>query len=144
MTNEIYHHGILGQKWGVRRYQNSDGSLKEAGRKRYSSKDYQVANQSLQSASNIARNASNIAAQSAARKKKKSVKDEDISKLSDQELQRRVNRMNLERNYKSLKSENVASGREYASSVLSTAGEVLAIGASAASILLAINSLKNK
>lgn len=29
------HHGILGQKWGVRRYQNSDGSLTEEGRKRY-------------------------------------------------------------------------------------------------------------
>lgn len=37
MSNELYHHGILGQKWGVRRYQNPDGSLTAAGKKRYAS-----------------------------------------------------------------------------------------------------------
>ncbi len=33
--NELRHHGVKGQKWGVRRYQNADGSLTSAGRKRY-------------------------------------------------------------------------------------------------------------
>lgn len=32
---ELYHHGIKGQKWGVRRYQNSDGSLTAEGREHY-------------------------------------------------------------------------------------------------------------
>lgn len=32
----IAHHGILGQKWGIRRFENKDGSLTEAGKKRYS------------------------------------------------------------------------------------------------------------
>lgn len=32
--NELYHYGVKGQKWGVRRYQNKDGSLTTAGRKR--------------------------------------------------------------------------------------------------------------
>lgn len=36
---EIYHHGIKGQRWGIRRYQNPDGSLTEAGKKRYLNED---------------------------------------------------------------------------------------------------------
>ena len=34
-SSSFTHHGILGQKWGVRRYQNEDGTLTEAGKKRY-------------------------------------------------------------------------------------------------------------
>lgn len=47
-SSELTHHGIKGQKWGVRRYQNPDGTLTDAGRKRYgtthielSANDYQ-------------------------------------------------------------------------------------------------------
>lgn len=36
---ELAHHGILGQKWGVRRYQNPDGSLTSAGKSRYQNED---------------------------------------------------------------------------------------------------------
>ena len=34
-SNELYHYGIFGQKWGIRRYQNPDGTLTDAGKKRY-------------------------------------------------------------------------------------------------------------
>lgn len=33
--NELVHYGVIGMKWGVRRYQNKDGSLTEAGKKKY-------------------------------------------------------------------------------------------------------------
>lgn len=35
--DSLYHHGVKGQKWGVRRYQNKDGSLTSAGKRRYAS-----------------------------------------------------------------------------------------------------------
>lgn len=37
----LAHHGILGMKWGVRRFQNPDGSLTSAGKKRYSKEELQ-------------------------------------------------------------------------------------------------------
>jgi hypothetical protein len=34
VSNELYHHGVKGQKWGVRRFQNEDGSLTSEGKRR--------------------------------------------------------------------------------------------------------------
>ena len=46
-SNELYHHGIRGQKWGIRRFQNPDGTLTEAGRKRYGSSVEKVSKKDL-------------------------------------------------------------------------------------------------
>ena len=62
--------------------------------------------------------------------------------MSDDELRTLVNRLNMERNYRSLATENVARGQDYLSDALDIVGDVLTIGASAASIALAIHTLK--
>lgn len=43
--SELYHHGIKGQRWGIRRYQNPDGSLTAAGQKHREKRDAKWANQ---------------------------------------------------------------------------------------------------
>ena len=46
-SRELYHHGIKGQKWGIRRYQNPDGTLTALGRKRQG--DYEKAKEEARS-----------------------------------------------------------------------------------------------
>lgn len=77
MENELYHHGILGMKWGVRRFQNADGSLTEAGKSRYRD------------------SGTSTGSADAPRKKK-------VSEMSDKELQDTINRLRNEQLYKQL------------------------------------------
>lgn len=93
MDDVLIHYGILGMKWGVRRYQNKDGSLTSAGKKRYSNND----------------NIKEVPQKNTEEPKKKSVKD-----MSDEELRREVNRMQLEQNYLRMTGQNIEKGKSAA------------------------------
>lgn len=62
--------------------------------------------------------------------------------MSDDDLRKTVNRMDLEKQYSSLKSETVSRGKVTAGQILSVAGDVLAVGASASAIALMMVKMK--
>lgn len=120
--SELKHWGIKGMKWGVRRYQNKDGSLTPAGKKRYS--DGSTSSSSTSKSS-----------QTSQQPKKKTV-----SEMSDQEIRDAVNRLRLEQDYAKLNPEKVSRGKKFVDNLLDETLSGVARGAGSASAI-AVTSL---
>lgn len=167
-NNYIRHWGIKGMKWGVRRYQNKDGTLTDAGKKRYDrdvqenlsrkkdkridtskpapdrwvKEDLERTKRTVDASSSLVKQVQNIDNEI---RRTKAKSEMDLSNMTDQELRQRINRELTERQYKDLFAEeasSVSKGREAVSSALDIAGSVLAVTGSALSIALAIRELK--
>ena len=99
------HHGIHGMHWGVRRYQNKDGSLTAAGRKRINQLDSEY--QRLTGKKLSKSSESNTV-------KKTSAKPKKISEMTNEEIQEKINRIRLERTLESLTPKEISSGEKFA------------------------------
>lgn len=166
MENSLTHYGIKGQKWGVRRFQNKDGTRTAAGKKRAR----ELSNDELKDAitrktlersyDKLHKTTSKVektkrvvdassqlvnTAKQIERESRPAPKKMDLSKMTDQQLRERINRANLERQYQDMfgQSEQVSKGRAFAKDLLETSGSVLAVGSSALAIALAIKELKS-
>lgn len=104
-NNELMHHGIHGMRWGVRRYQNKDGSLTAAGRKRINQLDSEY--QRLTGKKLSKSSESNTV-------KKTSAKPKKISEMTNEEIQEKINRIRLERTLESLTPKEISSGEKFA------------------------------
>ena len=149
MNNELNHHGIKGQKWGVRRYQNKDGSLTVKGRQRYSTevmveskKLLDTANEAIGKGKNISNEIGKVAQKEFDKKYNKEIK-RSLSEMSDAELRAIVNRLNMEERYTQvMQSRAPKLGKNKVDEILDYAGGALAIASSALGIILAIKELK--
>lgn len=99
--DQLYHHGIKGMKWGVRRFQKKDGSLTSAGRKRYGDGP----------------DGGDRDDESVSEKPKSSGSKRSVNEMTDAELNAAVNRLRLEQQYRQLSPEKVSLGKKFVDSL---------------------------
>lgn len=173
----LMHHGIKGMHWGVRRYQNYDGTRMGFNKKQKLKKAAKVAGGAAvvgvvggaaavgvtgsksgkasevfkpgkdnkpSPAEKITRSTSDIVDRSSkiVERSNKPAPRQDLSKVSNKELQDKINRMQLEKRYSELSSTEYDAGKQRTKDILETVGDVAAVGASMAIIGTQIYKIK--
>ena len=122
-SNELQHWGIKGMRWGVRRYQNKDGSLTPAGKKRYDDDDYET--DDLDQDRELIRIEERKKRVLNAHSATELYKNKDL--FSDKELLEAYLRLNTERNIRNLIPEKVSKGQKFINSYTKTSKTIKSI-----------------
>lgn len=162
-ADELYHHGIKGQKWGVRRYQNEDGSLTAKGKQRYGTKEnfekqypedvkknMKKTKAGIDAGAHYIGKAKEAVKESRHKANKKAMTDaeskarKDAYKMTDAELRDAVNRLNMEERYIQVMREReyVAVGKSKVEKYMDYTLTALSVAGTALSIATAVKELK--
>ncbi len=125
MSDYLKHYGILGMKWGIRRFQNKDGTLTSAGKKRYRERSKTDKTDKMHE------------------DYKKAHTPKSIKSMSDAELRNRLNRLQMERQYSQLSSSNVSKGRDYVQKIIKAGTTVTAVTTTALTLYNNVNKIKS-
>lgn len=137
-NNELYHYGVPGMKWGVRR---SHTQVRSDVIKRQTKKLNNVSDLGKHT-SNAFNEASRLTDKASSRTKPSKKVRKELSQMDDKELRARINRINMEQEYANLNPSRISRGASHASNALATIGSLAAIGGSIASMAIAIKQLK--
>lgn len=133
--NELYHHGIKGMKWGIRR---TDAKLG------HEPVDLHKTKKRVEAAGTIVTESQNINKKVSSKKQRKMQKQQvqTAKAMTDKELRERVNRLNMEQQYARLSTEQMNAGKVNVDKVLAEVGTAVAVTNSVLAIALAIQKLK--